>query len=294
MRIFRPSLFVWLILGVFFLALLNVPATTNAQEEATETATPEPSATPSPTPIAHTLTIFRDLDTFTLYAPAQGEISLSRFTFAVSDKIYALESFSAFRGLPFSRLPTPICFRLTRSGANSPLPLDCASALILTQNLTNADVFWYDSVLAQDFVVLIQLDGSTQAICASGQSECDITFTPGEVTPTPTATITVTPIYTITPSATIPVVVNTPTPIAGVYPCDGTIVVSTSPGVGLNKVHVIAQRSSPNRPPVSQGSTVSVLGTQRASGITWYQISYNNNQGWLEAEYITLSSSCPS
>lgn len=194
MLISRLSRFGWLILGVFLLLYLSTVI--NAQGEPPPPPSPTPTDTPTPTPIPHMLTIFRDTDTFTLYAPGQGEISLLGFAFAVSDKTYALENYGAFRGLPFSRLPTPICFRLVRSGANSPLPQDCASALILTQMLTNADVFWYDSVLVQHLVVLVQRDGATQGICASGPV-CAIAFTPslqvsgGESEATPEATLVV-------------------------------------------------------------------------------------------------------
>jgi uncharacterized protein YgiM (DUF1202 family) len=69
--------------------------------------------------------------------------------------------------------------------------------------------------------------------------------------------------------------------------------VSSGEGVGLNKVHVIAQRNSPNRPPVAQGSSVTILASQRSGGVLWYQISYSNNQGWIEAEYLNVSGTCP-
>jgi hypothetical protein len=210
MRIFRSSLFAWLIFGAFILALLygNALGLTHAQEEATETPTSEPSETPTPSPTPHSLTVFRDADTFTLYAPEQGEISLVGLAFVMDDESYSLENFGAFRGLPYNRVPTPICFRLARAGANIPLAQDCATALILTQALQNADVFWYDSVLVQDFVVLIQRDGETQGICASGQVECTISFWPREELATPTATKTSTETATATYTKTL---VETPT-----------------------------------------------------------------------------------
>lgn len=271
MRIFRPSRFGWLILGA--LMLLFMSAVIHAQDE--PTPSPTPTSTPTPTPAPHALTIFRDTDTFTLYAPAQADISLIGFTFAVSGKSYALENYGAFRGLPFSRLPTPLCFRLIRSGASSPLPQDCASALILTQTLANADVFWYDSVLVQDFVVLIQRDGVTQGICASGQSVCAIAFTPGDATPTPTVTATViaTPVSQISPSPTV-------------Y-CQGEIE-SGSIAKTITSVFETPNTKSGRREPIQAGESVLVLERYETGRQVWFRIGdmQGVELGWVENRYL--------
>jgi len=140
-------------------------------------------------------TIFRDSDSLTLYVPDQGEVSLAGFAFVADNRTYGLEDFISFRGLPFDRLPTPICFRLIRNGSNPPRPLDCPTTLILTQNLSNADVFWYNSILAVDITFLIQNSESTQAFCASGAVICQFSFIPSvevsTLTPEPSVSPTV-------------------------------------------------------------------------------------------------------
>lgn len=188
MRIFRPSRFGWLTLGAFLLLFMS--AVIHAQGEPPPPPSPTPTHTPTSTPIPHMLTIFRDLDTFTLYAPAQGAVSLIGLAYVVNGENYGLDSFLGFRGLPFDQYPTPVCFRLIRAGANSPLPRDCVSALILTHTLNNADVFWYDAVLGQELTVIVVGGEAFQGFCPSGQSRCEITFTPGDATATQPPTIT--------------------------------------------------------------------------------------------------------
>jgi hypothetical protein len=191
---------IWVIvLGAAIMASIN---------QRPEAAIAESVVTPSPTSTAApiSLTIFRDADTLTLYIAEQSDISLIGFAYTVNDRTYPLDDFASFREMPFGRLPTPICFRLIRSGSNTPLPQDCASALVLTHLLSNADIFWYGATLAQDFVILIESNSEIQGICPSGEAKCEFEFI--APTPTPTPVVTPTPTPTITPTPTL-----TPTPV---------------------------------------------------------------------------------
>lgn len=111
-------------------------------------------------------------------------------------------------------------------------------------------------------------------------------------TPTHAATtpITATPAATVRPTTPVPTAVIEPT--RG-YPCEGEIEFGT--GGLLNQVHVQPSNSSPNRPPVQRGSTVTILRSTTDFGILWYQIRYNNgeNEGWIEARFVSLSGGCP-
>ncbi|MEO1162271.1 MAG: TIR domain-containing protein [Chloroflexota bacterium] len=105
------------------------------------------------------------------------------------------------------------------------------------------------------------------------------------------ATSTTTPSNTpVRVPSNTPVPSNTLMPAVASYPCDAEI-----PGIGglLNQVHVLPSESSPARPPVQRGEDVIVLDDASDFGVTWYQIEYDDNTGWIPESYVTLSTNCP-
>ncbi len=126
--------------------------------------------------------IFLDNDSLTVYVPDADRASLAGMALAVdtgTERITRfLEEYPAFRGLPFSSLPTPICFRLLRNGSNAPAPTDCPSTRLLLQPLANADVFWFDSGTSQTRTIQVTRHSEILDFCPAGQSRCVITYVP--------------------------------------------------------------------------------------------------------------------
>lgn len=118
-------------------------------------------------------------------------------------------------------------------------------------------------------------------------------------TSTPSHTPTDTPIPEITvttqPTATSISSGNTPTiPVVKIYPCEGTI---TDGGRGLNAVNEVyeeAATSSTKKPFVRIGTKVTVQQqTTDDKSIDWYLIFDRENRlGWIQAQYVILSSEC--
>ncbi|MBZ0294903.1 MAG: TIR domain-containing protein [Anaerolineae bacterium] len=124
-----------------------------------------------------TLKIFRDEDSFTLYAPEGSDLSglEYRVTTNSGEETYALEAYAGFRGLPFADLPQEACFRLVRSGGTHPTPLQCTSgALLLSQQLASADRFWRDMVAGVDRTVLVYQNDALVGTCPAGEDACEI------------------------------------------------------------------------------------------------------------------------
>ena len=115
-------------------------------------------------------------------------------------------------------------------------------------------------------------------------------------TPTLTKTLTNTPTYTpsptLTPSHTP---MASPTPVASHTPTPPEECVGTIPGAGglLNQVKALPNPSAPPRTPVQRGSTVVILQQIEDFGSVWYQIRYENNEGWINEDYIDVPSNCP-
>jgi hypothetical protein len=136
-------------------------------------------------------TLFPDEDSLTLLVAEQpAPISLDGLTFRVSiddaDKTYPLESFTAFGGLPFAALPTPICFRLERSDSNRSLPLQCPRGMTFVQRLSDGDIFWWDAASVGTRIVFI--DGGESALfCPAGSATCERAYTPAIAAPPPAA-----------------------------------------------------------------------------------------------------------
>jgi len=115
-----------------------------------------------------------------------------------------------------------------------------------------------------------------------------------EVTPTSTPNPTETMLQAIPSNAAqsviMPTVQSTIAASRG-FPCDGQIVFTT--GALLNQVRVLPSTTSPARPPVQQGATVTITASQVNSAGNWYQMTYGSNTGWILDDYIELSSQCP-
>lgn len=149
------------------------------------------------------IVVFRSPDSLTIYLPDSPFANLTGLyieaTTATGENLHReIGLLPAFRGLPYSQLPTPICFHLART-VNTPLPLDCQTITTLTQSMVDADVFWYDLVARVDRTLVLYLAGSAQ-ICAAGVPRCTLVF-PVLATPIPSATNlpTSTLVFTRTP-----------------------------------------------------------------------------------------------
>lgn len=131
-------------------------------------------ATPAPPGTTLTITLYRDTDSLTIYLPASSPSpSLQGLRLRVSQGVYyELDRFAAFAGLPFDNLPTPICFRLIRSGSASPLPLACPTQATFTQQVADSDVFWYDSARSSALPITVER-GSIFYICPT-ISACNV------------------------------------------------------------------------------------------------------------------------
>lgn len=151
--------------------------------------------------------VFIDTDTLTLYVPSAGNVSLDGFGYQVlidgETSMYRLSQYPAF-GVPLGSLRTPICFQLRRSTSTTPLPNACPRNATLTQELSAADIFWYDMVARVPRVIVLVQGSEVLGYCGSGLNVCEALFIPPTFTPTLPATDT--PTFTPTLNAT-----NTPT-----------------------------------------------------------------------------------
>jgi hypothetical protein len=145
--------------------------------------------------------VFRSPDSLTLYFLNPPPVNISGLyieaTTATGNNLrQVLENLPAFRGLPYDRLPTPLCFRMIRTSSDDPLALECQTTTTLSQTLIDANVFWYDRVAQQDRTLLLYL-GAEVAICPAETPRCDLSF------PTlPTATLSPTDTISTTPTPT--------------------------------------------------------------------------------------------
>ncbi len=164
------------------------------------------------------IVVYRDAQSLTLYLPDAGFPDITGLyieaTTAVGEIVRRdLAALPAFRGLPYNRLPAPICFYMI-SASSATLPLDCQTTTTLTQMMAVGDVFWHE----QGDRTLVFYLGEIPQICPAGAPRCTLVF-PALATPTPTATITPTHTPTATPTNTATVTYTpTPTPIPLGYP----------------------------------------------------------------------------
>ena len=222
------------------------------------------------------LTLYRDEDSFTLFAPAGS--NLSNVVYSVTtqggEQTFGIETYAGFVGLPFSSLPQAVCFRLVRSGGTRPVPQNCqGETLLLTHQLANADVFWRDGSAGLDRTVLVYQGANLLGACGAGQSAC------------PVVSGGVSVVFTATSQPTATQVVRG-------YPCEG-VIVSRSSSL-LNVVRSNPSDSAPLRNPIEQGSRIRILRKIEESQVdVWYQIANMNNVslGWVRAEYL-ISDTC--
>lgn len=279
------------------------PATQTSTPTPSPTGTPQPSSTPTTTPNPPTntpvpatpttpapsgdtitLTIFRDQDSLTLYMPKTDQpLSLAGLVFQVEitgqNRQFPLIGYSSFGGNSIlgnvSILNSAACFRLARSGSRSPAPLECQNgALPLTQNVADADVFWYDSTANQHRTVLVLRDGGTITVCAAGQTTCDV----GLPLVTDTQMVNVAASMTATPG----------------YPCEGTIGASQSSIRNIVRSDPVSTASIIAG--VAPGTQVLILeARQEGTKTRWYRIGYEPDTpiGWIRYDYLDLSPACP-
>jgi len=79
------------------------------------------------------------------------------------------------------------------------------------------------------------------------------------------------------------------------YPCEGTVIVNTGPGVRLNVVKTTPQKKGSSRPSFEEGSIVTLLEKLRSDGEDWYLISYTSgvNNGWIPSYFVSEAFNCP-
>ncbi len=147
------------------------------------------------------IVVYRSADSLTLYLPDAGFPDITglyiQATTAVGETVRRdLALLPAFRGLPYNRLPAPICFHMI-SASSATLPLDCQTITTLTQVMVAGDVFWHE----QGDRTLVFYLGEIPQICPAGAPRCTLVF-PALPTPTPTATNTPTITATATTTAT--------------------------------------------------------------------------------------------
>jgi hypothetical protein len=172
--------------------------------------------------------LFPDVDSLTLYVPGQPAlISLFGIGFSLNatENQYRLESLTAFSGLPYSALPTPICFRLERVGSVTPLPLECQSVLTLYQQFAAADVFWYRAAIAGTRNVFLAGGTGTrleETLCPAGSERCDLVYRAPPVAIEPTRVMVDIEQTATAIAALFPVRTPTPIPILTRAPADST------------------------------------------------------------------------
>lgn len=262
----------------------QIMTSTTTPNPPTNTPVPATPTTPAPSGDTITLTIFRDQDSLTLYMPKTDQpLSLAGLVFQVEitgqNRQFPLIGYSSFGGNSIlgnvSILNSAACFRLARSGSRSPAPLECQNgALPLTQNVADADVFWYDSTANQHRTVLVLRDGGTIMVCAAGQTRCD----------------------TELPLAAAVEVVNvaaSSTATPG-YPCEGTIGASQSSIRNIVRSDPVSTASIIAG--VAPGTQVLILeARQEGTKTRWYRIGYEPDTpiGWIRYDYLDLSPACP-
>ncbi|GEM_PF-5870194 len=131
------------------------------------------------------VTIILDSDTLVIYVPESGTISLDGFGFQAQiddDELYIIQlgDYPAF-DFDLSGIPTPVCLRLRRNNTDTPLPIRCPRYATSTQELIDADVFWYDTVASISRSVIVTQNADSLIVCPAGNPVCSFEYTP----PTP-------------------------------------------------------------------------------------------------------------
>ncbi len=252
---------------------------TNTPAPPTNTSIPASPTTPTVSGPTITLTIFRDEDSLTLYMPDVGDsLSLAELIFQVEiggqNRPFPLMGYSSFGGDSIlgdvKVLNSAACFRLIRNGSQNPAPLECQSGVMpLTQNVADADVFWYDSTANQHRTVLVLRDRNTVAVCAAGQTTCVVEW--------PLAGNTQNLNMSTSTTDTVPSALG----------CKAVI---TAFGVTQVRVYENERITSSRLYTVPVGSEVIVLAVSDDND--WYKIqlsSGSNMPGWIESSNFTDS-----
>jgi hypothetical protein len=159
------------------------------------------------------VSILRDADTLILYFPAQPAVPISGMNFRQSqdpnEVPFRYDLLTSFDALDFGALETPVCLRLLRSGAETPLPQACTTdgVTVQTAELFSTDVFWYAN--NQQAGLRLMIDEDEVGICPSGKDQCPIVFQVAG----PIITATPTPIV---PTATLSVQLDEPVSLVAV------------------------------------------------------------------------------
>ncbi|MFN8527614.1 MAG: hypothetical protein U0670_03275 [Anaerolineae bacterium] len=148
-----------------------------------------PPTVPPTTPPSRTggngvdITLFRQSDLLAMYVPEA--VSLDGLAFHVAhtdgsaDDVYPLSQYPSLAGIPWStpQMVIPGCFVLRLRPVASPLPMECQqvpSGNVFLQDLSAADIFWYDSVRNADVPFQVWRGDLLLGLCAAGQAACTI------------------------------------------------------------------------------------------------------------------------
>lgn len=216
--------------------------------------------------------IYRDVDALAIYIGGEGYKSLVGFTLESVDiqgnvSSRALNNFPSFVGLQFDRVAAPVCFIIENANRPMTLPLECqeltggGNTRIFREKLTPANLFWYDSVAAEQRLLTITDGTTTLARCPGDQQEpCQVPFV--------AAVRTATPLPPTQPRAYT------------VVPASGTVVV---------------RQSTPFR--AGPGPQYPILetvkaGTYTITGInaekTYLQLDFNGREAWISAFALSV------
>lgn len=129
------------------------------------------------------ITLFRQPDLLAMYV--SEVVSLDGLTFHVThtegsaDDVYSLSNYPSLAGIPWSspQMVIPGCFVLRLRPVSSPLPMECQqvpSGNVFLQDLSAADIFWYDSVRNADVPFQVWRGDLLLGLCGAGQASCTI------------------------------------------------------------------------------------------------------------------------
>ncbi len=220
------------------------------------------------------IVVYRSADSLTLYLPDVGFPDITGLyieaTTAIGETVRRdLALLPAFRGLPYNRLPAPICFHLI-SASSATLPLDCQTTTTLTQLMAAGDIFWHE----QGDRTLVFYLGEIPQICPAGAPRCTLVF-PALPTPTPTATSTPTNTATATATATATFTpTNTPTTTAtatAYFTPTNTPVFSPSPALTVHATSQVTIDCGGARPSYYGGGDIEI-------GITVFSNAFSQRQ----------------
>jgi Bacterial SH3 domain len=245
-----------------------------------------------------TFTLYRDEESLTFYFSGAGEIPFHNIRIDVylpNEEVveFALQDYPTFETLLIRRpLQAPTCLRLELRDSDVPYPLECqrltSQQRRVEDNIGRAGIFWYDDEINVYYLIEIFQNDVFIGDCPPDLVEdevCEVTFTPQ---PMPEY-IPPTPRPTATPAPAQPTVV--PTVSTRAYPCTAQVD-PNSPSSILNVV-----RQSPNSTTViasvRRGDQVTVIERSAGANVFYRIQSGGRTIGWIAAQYLALSATCP-